>query len=169
MGIFSRQCLGKRRIPNLRTLRKKGEGLGPAHESEWCLLFGHNVRGAGGDVLACADHAAISPNHLFRYLQPFLSIVVVQIFFIASLFLVVAALTRKIAVVYLYARGFLQGLPGQVHDFLPYRSLEHFWSSIFNPIRRHPVRQHHALLDGARNEHAPPSLGFQRVYSGRCE
>ena len=54
-----------------------------------------------GTFAPWADHARIGPNHLWWYLQPFLSIVVVQIFFIGSLFFTVAALTRKIFIVYL--------------------------------------------------------------------
>ena len=54
-----------------------------------------------GERAVSADHARIGPNHLWWYLQPFLSIIVIQIFFLGSLFFAVAALTRKIFVVYL--------------------------------------------------------------------
>src|SRR5580658_6863198 len=53
-----------------------------------------------GTLAPWADHSRIGPNHLWWYLQPFLSITVVQIFFLGSLFFAVAALTRKIFVVY---------------------------------------------------------------------
>src|ERR1700675_2065287 len=39
-----------------------------------------------GTFAPWADHARIGPNHLSWYLQPFLSIVVVQIFFLGTLF-----------------------------------------------------------------------------------
>src|SRR5271167_3366781 len=39
-----------------------------------------------GTLAPWADHARIGPNHLHWYLEPFLSIVVVQIFFLGSLF-----------------------------------------------------------------------------------
>jgi ABC-2 type transport system permease protein len=54
-----------------------------------------------GTFAPWADHARIGPNHLRWYLEPFLSIIVIQIFFTGSLFFAVAALTRKIFIVYL--------------------------------------------------------------------
>src|SRR6202046_1425005 len=54
------------------------------------LLFGEFF----GTFAPWADHARIEGNHLWWYLQPFLSIVVVQIFFMGSLFFMVGALTR---------------------------------------------------------------------------
>ena len=61
------------------------------------MLFGEFV----GTFAPWADHARIGPSHFWWYLQPFLSIIVVQIFFLGSLFFAVAALSRKIFVVYL--------------------------------------------------------------------
>ena len=61
------------------------------------MMFGTYL----GTFAPWADHARIGPNHLWWYLQPFLSIIVVQIFFLGSLFFAVAALTRKIFIVYL--------------------------------------------------------------------
>src|SRR5271170_2597995 len=49
-----------------------------------------------GTFMPWADHTRIAPNHLRWYLEPFLSIIVIQIFFTGSLFFAVAALTRKI-------------------------------------------------------------------------
>ena len=60
-----------------------------------------DVRRLLGTFAPWADQARIGPNHLWWYLQPFLSIVLVQIFFFGSLFFAVAALTRKIFIVYL--------------------------------------------------------------------
>src|SRR5580658_302293 len=42
-----------------------------------------------GTFAPWADHARIGPNHLAWFLQPFLSIIVVQIFFMGSLFFMV--------------------------------------------------------------------------------
>src|SRR5271170_1293579 len=53
-----------------------------------------------GTLAPWADHTRIGVNHLGWYLQPFLSIVVVQIFFMGSLFFMLGALTRKIFIVY---------------------------------------------------------------------
>jgi ABC-2 type transport system permease protein len=87
-----------------------------------------------GTFMPWADHARIGPNHLWWYLQPFLSVNVVQIFFLGSLFFAVAALTRKIFVVYLQGVAlFMIYLVGLTAYFAT-RSLEHFWSGILDPI-----------------------------------
>src|SRR5208282_5299729 len=44
-----------------------------------------------GTLAPWADQARIGPNHLSWYLQPFLSVIVIQIFFLGSLFFTVAA------------------------------------------------------------------------------
>src|SRR5579859_6696112 len=54
------------------------------------MLFG----GLCGTFAPWADHTRIGPNHLWWYLQPFFSVSVVQIFFLGSLFFLVAALSR---------------------------------------------------------------------------
>src|SRR5271154_1371461 len=54
-----------------------------------------------GTLAPWADHTRIAPGHLGWYLHPFLAITVVQIFFLGSLFFAVAALTRKLFVMYL--------------------------------------------------------------------
>ncbi len=94
------------------------------------LLFGEFF----GTLAPWADHARIGPNHLVWYLQPFFSIVVFQIFFLGSLFFLVAALSRKIFIVYLQGAAiFMLYLIG-VTIFSATRSLERFWSGIFDPI-----------------------------------
>ena len=66
------------------------------------LVFSGLLIGAYlGTFAPWADHTRIGPNHLRWYLEPFASIVVIQIFFTGSLFFAVAALTRKIFIVYL--------------------------------------------------------------------
>jgi ABC-type transport system involved in multi-copper enzyme maturation permease subunit len=87
-----------------------------------------------GTFAPWADHARIGPNHLSWYLQPFLTIVTVQIFFLGSLFFAVAALSRKIFVVYLQGVVvFMLYLIG-LTVFSATRSLEHFWSGICDPV-----------------------------------
>ena len=94
------------------------------------MLFG----GLCGTLAPWADHARIAPNHALWYLQPFLSISVIQIFFFGSLFFLVAALSRKIFIVYLQGIAvFLVYVIG-VNAFSATRSLEHFWSGILDPI-----------------------------------
>jgi hypothetical protein len=94
------------------------------------LIFGE----AAGTLAPWADHTRIASGHLWWYLQPFLSITVVQIFFLGSLFFCVAALTRKIFIVYLQGVVvFMAYLIANV-VFQATRSLEHFWSAIFDPV-----------------------------------
>ena len=76
----------------------------------------------------------IGPNHFWWYVQPFLSITVMQIFFLGSLFFLVAALSRKIFVVYIQGVAlFMLYLIG-LTVYESTRSLERFWSSIFDPV-----------------------------------
>ena len=108
---------------------------GPVRSSPPCshsrgLLFGEFL----GTFAPWADHARIAPNHLSWYLQPFFSIVVFQIFFLGSLFFLVAALSRKIFIVYLQGAAiFMLYLIG-ITIFSATRSLEHFWSGILDPV-----------------------------------
>jgi ABC-2 type transport system permease protein len=94
------------------------------------LIFGAWV----GTLAPWADHSRIAPNHLWWFLQPFLSIVVVQIFFLGSLFFMVAALSRKIFVVYLQGVALFMVYLVGLTVFGATRSLERFWSGIFDPI-----------------------------------
>ena len=94
------------------------------------LIFGTFL----GTFAPWADHLRIGPNHLWWYLQPFLSIVVVQIFFLGSLFFAVAALSRKIVVVYLQGVALFMLYIIGITVFGATRSLERFWSGIFDPV-----------------------------------
>src|SRR5579862_9345781 len=87
-----------------------------------------------GTLAPWADHTRIGANHLWFYLQPFLSILVVQIFFIGSLFFVIGALTRKIFIVYLQGAALFMVYIIGITVFSATRSLERFWSGIFDPI-----------------------------------
>lgn len=99
------------------------------------VVFSGNMLGEfAGTFAPWADHSRIGPNHFWWYLQPFLSITVVQIFVMGSLFFAVAALSRKIFVVYVQgAAVFMVYLIG-ITVFFATRSLERFWSGIFDPI-----------------------------------
>jgi hypothetical protein len=94
------------------------------------MLFGTFL----GTFAPWADHARIGPNHLWTYLQPFLSVTVVQIFFIGSAFFAIAALTRKIFIVYLQGVALFMLYIIGVTVFSATRSLERFWSGILDPI-----------------------------------
>jgi ABC-2 type transport system permease protein len=94
------------------------------------LLFGEFF----GTFAPWADHTRIAPNHLAWYVQPFFSIVVFQIFFLGSIFFLVAALSRKIFIVYLQGAAiFMLYLIG-LTIFSATRSLERFWSGILDPV-----------------------------------
>jgi len=87
-----------------------------------------------GTFAPWADHSRIGPNVLWWYLQPFFSITVVQIFFLGTLFFTVAALSRKVFVVYVQGAAlFILYLLG-ITIFSATRSLERFWSGIVDPI-----------------------------------
>jgi ABC-type transport system involved in multi-copper enzyme maturation permease subunit len=94
------------------------------------LMFGTWV----GTFAPWADHSRIGANHLGWYLQPFLSIVVVQILFLGSLFFAVSALTRKIFIVYLQGVALFMLYVIGITVFSATRSLEHFWSGILDPV-----------------------------------
>ncbi len=87
-----------------------------------------------GTFAPWADHTRIGPNHLAWYLQPFFSITVVQIFVLGSLFFAVAALSRKIFVVYVQGAALFMIYVIGVTVFSATRSLERFWSGILDPI-----------------------------------
>jgi len=87
-----------------------------------------------GTFAPWADHTRIGPNHLWSYLQPFLSVLVVQIFFLGSLFFAVSALSRKIFIVYLQGVALFMLYVIGLTVFSATRSLERFWSGIFDPI-----------------------------------
>jgi ABC-2 type transport system permease protein len=87
-----------------------------------------------GTFAPWADHTRIAPNHVSWYIQPFLSIIVVQIFFMGSLFFAVAALTRKIFIVYLQGVALFMLYIIGLTVFSATRSLEHFWTGILDPI-----------------------------------
>ena len=98
------------------------------------VFFGLVVGAYAGTFAPWADQARIGPNHPGWYLQPFFSIVVLQIFFIGSLFFAVAALTRKLLVVYLQGVALFMLYVIGITVFSATRSLEHFWSGILDPV-----------------------------------
>jgi len=87
-----------------------------------------------GTFAPWADQTRIVHGHLGWYLQPFFLIVVVQIFFLGSIFFMVAALSRKIFVVYVQGIALLIVYFTMQAVFTATRSLEHFWSAIFDPV-----------------------------------
>src|SRR5580700_10936999 len=94
------------------------------------LVFGTMA----GSSVPWADHTRIASGHIWWYFQPFLYFVVPQIFFLGSLFFCVAALSRKIIVVYLQGVALFMAYVIGITVFSATRSLEHFWSGILDPV-----------------------------------
>jgi ABC-2 type transport system permease protein len=94
------------------------------------LIFGE----AAGTFAPWADHTRIAHGHFGWYFHAFFAITVVQIFFLGSLFFTIAALTRKLFIVYL--QGVVLFIVYLVVNviFQATGSLEHFWSAIFDPV-----------------------------------
>src|SRR5271156_2723672 len=98
------------------------------------VFSGMAIGEAAGTLAPWADHTRITSGHAWWYWQPFLFIVVIQIFFLGSLFFMVAALSRKIFIVYLQGVAFFMVYLIANAVFATNRSLEHFWSGIFDPV-----------------------------------
>ncbi len=107
------------------------------------LIFGSWL----GTFAPWADHVRIGPNHLWWYLQPFLSIMVVQIFFLGSLFF-----ARGRA----FPQNFCRVYPGRraVHALFDrdngiqcYAVARTVLERNFRPGRILLFRRHHSLLD----------------------
>ena len=101
-----------------------------------CVLVfsGMAIGEAAGTLAPWADHTRIISGHAWWYWQPFLFIVVIQIFFLGSLFFMVAALSRKIFIVYLQGVAVFMLYLIANAVFAATRSLEHFWSGILDPV-----------------------------------
>jgi len=99
-----------------------------------CIFFGLVVGEAAGTLAPWADHARIAHGAFHWYLHAFFLITVVQIFFLGSIFFTIAALTRKLFVVYLQGVAFFVVYLVLNAIFGATRSLEHFWSAIFDPV-----------------------------------
>ena len=94
------------------------------------LVFGEFF----GTFAPWADHTRIAPTNWYWYLQPFFSLTVFQIFFLGSLFFLVAALSRKIFIVYLQGAAiFMLYLLG-ISIFQSTRSLQRFWPGVLDPV-----------------------------------
>ena len=87
-----------------------------------------------GTLAPWADHTRIVHAPLSWYFQPFFSIIVVQIFFLGSLFFLVGALSRRIFIVYLQGAAFFALYLFYAGAFVSTRSLNRFWPSIFDPV-----------------------------------
>jgi hypothetical protein len=94
------------------------------------LVFGEAV----GSLAPWADHARLAHGAFPWYVHAFFSITVVQIFFLGSVFFTIAALTRKLVIVYLQGVVFFVVYLVSNAIYANTRSLEHFWSGILDPV-----------------------------------
>ena len=94
------------------------------------LVFGAIV----GAFMPWADKERIAPIHLWTHLQPFLSITAVQIFFLGSLFFCVAALSRRIIVVYLQGVVLFALYLILLVSVVATNKLDRTWPSISDPL-----------------------------------
>ncbi|MGA7158127.1 MAG: M1 family aminopeptidase [Acidobacteriaceae bacterium] len=127
------------------------------------LVFSGLMLGeAAGTLAPWADHTRIAHGAFHWYLHAFLLITVVQIFFLGSVFFTIAALTRKLFVVYLQGVGFFVVYLVLNVIFTATRSLEHFWSAIFDPVGLR-------LLDSVTRYWTPVEQNtLQLSWSGVC-
>ena len=94
------------------------------------LVFG----GLAGCFMPWADKTRLGPIHLWYYLQPFFSFTVVQIFFLGSLFFCVAALTRRLVVVYLQGVVLFAIYLILLVSVITSNQLDRKWPSIVDPL-----------------------------------
>jgi len=98
------------------------------------VFLGLPIGEALGSFAPWADHARIAPVDVGMLAYHYAVLIVPQIFFLGALFFLVAALTRRVIVVYLQGAAllilYLLGLATVVQT----RSLNPYWPSVFDPV-----------------------------------
>jgi ABC-2 type transport system permease protein len=91
-----------------------------------------------GEIVGCfapwADHTRIGAIHLAMFARLYFSFIAIQVFFIGSLFFMVAALTRKIVTVYLQGVVLFVAYLILFISISQTRSLNYYWPSVFDPL-----------------------------------
>ena len=87
-----------------------------------------------GTFTPWADKTRLAPVHLLDYLKPFFQISVINIFFLGALFYCVAALSRRIVVVYLQGVSVLALYLILALSVVTTNKLDRFWPSVFDPL-----------------------------------
>jgi ABC-2 type transport system permease protein len=90
--------------------------------------------GIVGTFMPWADKTRLAPVHLLAYLKPFFSISVINIFFLGALFYCVAALSRRIVVVYLQGVSVLALYLILAISVIATNKLDRFWPSVVDPL-----------------------------------
>jgi len=81
-----------------------------------------------------ADHSRLAPINIPMLAYHYAVIIVPQVFFLGALFFLVAALTRRVIVVYLQGVALLILYLTVSTPVLQNRSLNPFWPSVFDPV-----------------------------------
>ena len=98
------------------------------------VFSGLVLGGIVGTVMPWADKTRLAPVHLMAYLRPFFDITVIEIFFLGALFYCVAALSRRIVVVYLQGVALLAIYLILAISVITTNKLERFWPSVVDPL-----------------------------------
>jgi ABC-2 type transport system permease protein len=99
------------------------------------LVFSGLVSGGMlGTLAPWADKSRLAPVHLMAYLRPFFDITVIEIFFLGALFYCVAALSRRIIVVYLQGVAVFALYLILAVSVITTNKLDRFWASVVDPL-----------------------------------
>ncbi|MGH9631343.1 MAG: ABC transporter permease [Bryobacteraceae bacterium] len=99
------------------------------------LVFSGLLLGAfTGSLMPWVDGERLMANNLWYYLQPFLSLTVVQILFLGSVFFAVGALTRRLMIVYLQGVVLFGIYLIASIWVLTSQNLDTFWPSVLDPL-----------------------------------
>ena len=90
--------------------------------------------GIVGTFMPWSDNTRLAPIHLYAYLQPFFSVTVVNILFMGALFFCVAALSRRIVVVYLQGVALMALYFILAISVIATNKLDRFWPSVVDPL-----------------------------------
>jgi hypothetical protein len=100
-------------------------GIVPRH-----AVSGLVCGGIIGTFMLWADKTRLAPIHLLAYLKPFFEISVINIFFLGALFYCLAALSRRIVVVYLQGVSLLALYLILALSVVTTNKLDRFWPSV---------------------------------------
>lgn len=98
------------------------------------IFSGLILGGLIGSFMPWADKTRIAPIHLGWFLKPFFDITVINIFFVGALLFCVAALSRRIVVVYLQGVALFAIYLILFISVVTTNRLDRFWASVADPI-----------------------------------
>ena len=98
------------------------------------VFSGMILGGVIGTLMPWADRSRQAPTRLATYLWPFFSLTVINIFFLGALFFCVAALSRRIIVVYLQGVSVLALYLILAISVIATNKLDRFWPSAVDPL-----------------------------------